>query len=159
MGRSRPIFEKGLHFDLNYIPEKFNGYILHGCCCTFALTKLCPQTDIQTPGETLKNASLLVPATIGVSRTTFCHDDTHSYRLTKWKHVRCCCDWQPRLLSLYKQNLNGKYTMLRCLLLLCYICVQFELFKTINRPEICSNPNNLTNTFIQWNVHRFVFFS
>lgn len=62
-----------IHFDLNYTPVRFHDYLLHGC------DKISPLTDRQMDksGKILKTASALGPATKCVSRTTFCHYDTH----------------------------------------------------------------------------------
>ena len=49
------------HLHLNYTPIRFW------------------QTDIWTPGKILKTASVVLPTTIGVSWTTFCHDHTHTH--------------------------------------------------------------------------------
>lgn len=63
------------HFDLSYTPVRFPGCVLHGCDTT-VLPEICPQTDIKTLGKRLKIAPVIVPATMGVSRNTFCHDNT-----------------------------------------------------------------------------------
>lgn len=57
------------HLHLNYAPRSFR------------------QTDIWTPGKIFKTVCVVVPTTIGVSRITFCYDDTYAhtqalYRLT-----------------------------------------------------------------------------
>lgn len=71
-----------IHFDLNNTPVRFHDYLLHGC------DKISPLTDRQMDksGEILKTASALVPATKCVSRTTFCHHDTHTHRLIGWEY-------------------------------------------------------------------------
>lgn len=67
----------------------------------YRVDKICWQTD-DTPDKVLKPAFVVVPATVGVSRATFCHDDTHtdrqtdsqgeyntSYTITAGKYLKC----------------------------------------------------------------------
>lgn len=80
-----PIFKLGLHFDVSYTHVKFCDCILHGC--NVLASSVHRQTDLYK--NLAKYSFISIPTTIGVSRTTFCHYETHA---AIWTVPLCRCN-------------------------------------------------------------------
>lgn len=68
-----PNFKLSLHFDLNHTPVMFYDCILHSCDISWW-----QNDDININYHRSQTRSVVVLATIGVSRITFCQDDSHT---------------------------------------------------------------------------------
>ena len=96
MGRTTPVFEICFHlisFTRLHLTQLW-------CYCT---DKICPQTDRQTDRQTYKHLEKCTKSLLSqfhqkkksVSRTMFCHDDTHTHIDGQPENInsRNCCGW------------------------------------------------------------------
>lgn len=76
-GQTTPIFSLCLYFDVSNTPGKFRDCILHVCDFITVTKSVHRQSDTH----------VVVPATTGLFRTTFCHDNTraHTHSNTRLK--------------------------------------------------------------------------